>query len=123
MLYLILVPWFGGTGAALSFTLGSVFGLIATVVISKKIGMVIFWKEIAKMAAVPLVLAFFFSSFEFHPILGILLSIVASYVIYLKLMLIDRIDVQDYLHILPTSLANPLIRVVDTIASKINGRY
>jgi O-antigen/teichoic acid export membrane protein len=123
LLYFVFVPWFGGTGAALSYTLGAIFGFIASVVISKRIGLIIRWKEIVLMAAVPLMLALLFSSLNVHFVLGIMLSILISYVIYLKLMLIDRKDVRDYLYILPVNIANPLIRMVDSIAKKINGRY
>ncbi len=123
LLYFILVPMLGGTGAGLSYTLGTIVGLIASIVISKKIGLIIPWKEVALMTAVPLVIAFLFSGLNVHPLLGITLSILGSYLIYLKLMLIDRKDVQDYLQILPGNIANPLNRIVDRVARKINGRY
>ena len=123
LLYLVLIPWFGGTGAALSYTLGTAIGFIASLVISKRIGMLIPWKEIALMTAIPLGLAYLFSTLNLHPLLGITLSIIISYLVYLKLTLIDKKDVQDYLNILPAKIANPLIRMVDSVARKINKMY
>lgn len=123
LLYFVFVPMFGGTGAALSYTIGTTIGFIVSIVISKKIGLIIPWLEVVLMTVVPLVLAFLFSTLNVHPLPGIILSMIGSYVIYLKLMLIDRKDVQDYLNILPAHIANPLIRMIDRVARKINGRY
>jgi O-antigen/teichoic acid export membrane protein len=123
LLYFVFVPWFGGLGAALSYTLGATFGFIISIVISNRIRMIIPWKEIALLTVVPLMLAFLLSNLRMHYLLGITLSIVASYLIYIKLMLIDRKDVQDYLQILPENIANPVIGMVNRVATKINKNY
>ena len=45
ILYFALVPIYGSNGSAISFTIGSIIGSIACIVICRKIGMLIFWKD------------------------------------------------------------------------------
>ena len=44
--YFVFVPIYGNTGAAISFTLGVIIGFAVSAVVTKKIGMLIFWKEL-----------------------------------------------------------------------------
>jgi O-antigen/teichoic acid export membrane protein len=121
--YFVFVPWLGGLGAALGYTLGAIFGFIISIVISNRIKMIMPWKEITMLAVVPLLLAFILSMLRMHYLPGIVLTIVASYLIYLKLVLIERSDVSDYMQILPKCIADPLIRIANKVATKINRKY
>ena len=123
LLYFVFVPSFGGVGAALSYTLGATFGFIVSLVISSRIGMVMHWKETALMTVIPLTFALLLSNLNVNYLIGIILSIVFSYLLFLKLKLIDRNDVQDYLAVLPSHIANPAIRMINKIGVTLNPDY
>jgi O-antigen/teichoic acid export membrane protein len=123
LLYFVLVPWFGSIGAALSYTLGALIGYLVSLFISNRLGMTTHWRETAFMIVIPLIIAYFLSSLNVHFIIGIILSIIFSYLVFLKLKLMDRNDVQDYLAVLPSDVADPLINVVNKIAVKLNPDY
>jgi O-antigen/teichoic acid export membrane protein len=123
LLYFVLVPWFGSIGAALSYTLGALIGYLVSLFISHRLRMTMHWRETAIMIVIPLIIAYFLSILNVHFVLGIILSIVFSYVAFLKLKLVDRNDVQDYLAVLPSGVANPLINVVNKIAVRLNPDY
>jgi biotin transporter BioY len=123
LLYFVFVPSFGGVGAALSYTLGATFGFIVSLVISSRIGMVMHRKETALMTVIPLTFALLLSNLNVNYLIGIILSIVFSYLLFLKLKLIDRNDVQDYLAVLPSHIANPAIRMINKIGVTLNPDY
>ena len=55
--YFVFVPMFGNNGAALSFTLGSIIAFVVSLVVAKKIGMFMFWKDLCQLLL---------SQLEFH---------------------------------------------------------
>ena len=112
ILYFVLVPIYGGTGAAIGYTLGSILGCIVSLGISRKIGLHMFWKDLGIVFVLPTTLAFVFDYLQINFILGILSSVVLSYVILLKLRIITRSDVQDSLDILPERLSKQLLKLV-----------
>jgi stage V sporulation protein B len=123
LLYFVFVPSFAGVGAALSYTLGATFGFVISLVISSRIGMVMHWKETALLTVIPLMFALILSNLNVNYVLGIVLSIIFSYFLFLKLKLIDRNDVQDYLAVLPSHIANPAIRIINRIGVTLNQDY
>jgi O-antigen/teichoic acid export membrane protein len=123
LLYLVFVPSLGGVGAALSYTLGATFGFVVSIAISSRIGMVMRWKEVILIAIVPLTLALLLSSLKINYVIGIILSIIISYPLLLKLKIIDRNDVQDYLAVLPSRIAEPAIRIINKIGVTLNPDY
>jgi O-antigen/teichoic acid export membrane protein len=123
LLYFVLVPWFGSIGAALSYTLGALFGYFVSLSISRRLGMTMHWREAAFMIVIPLSIAYFLSSLNVHFVIGIILSILISYLLFLKLKLIDRNDVQDYLTVLPSDIANPVIKIINKIGVRLNPDY
>lgn len=112
ILYFILVPLYGGVGASISYTTGSVLGFIVSIIIAKKVRMKISWKELPFMLLVPMGLAFVFGYFRIDYIIGIPVILVLSYVLLLKLQVIDKSDLRDFLDILPLSIANPLLNII-----------
>ena len=64
VLYFLLVPAYGVEGAAISYTIGAVIGLISSLFIAKKIGMQIFWKDLAIILFIPTTLSYFLSYFS-----------------------------------------------------------
>jgi len=123
LLYLGFVPLFGGVGAALSYTLGATFGFIVSLAISSKMGLTIRWKETMSMAVIPLMFALLLSNLKVNYVIGIILSIIFSYLLFIRLKLIGRNDVQDYLAILPSSMANPVVKLINKIGVKLNPDY
>jgi O-antigen/teichoic acid export membrane protein len=123
LLYFVLVPWFGSIGAALSYTLGALIGYLVSLLISNRLGMTMHWRDTAFMIVIPLIVAYFLYSLNVHFVIGIILSIIFSYLAFLKLKLMDRNDVQDYLAVLPSDVADPLINVINKIAVRLNPDY
>ena len=52
--YFILVPIYGSLGASAAFTAGSLAGLIISIIVFRKIGMLIFWKDLVLALVVPI---------------------------------------------------------------------
>jgi len=120
--YFIFVPIFdNGIGAAISYTLGAMIGFVLSIFISKKIEMKIFWKEIALISILPLGFGFMVSYFHVNYVLGIPLTIGLSYFTLLKLGVIARIDIEDSVAILPTSITYPMFSVFNTVRNKLRG--
>ena len=123
LLYFVLVPSFGGVGASLSYTLGVTFGFVVSLAISSRLGMAMHWKETALLTVIPFMLALLLSNIDLHYLIGIILSIIISYLLFLKMKLIDRNDVQDYLGVLPSHIANPAIIIINKIGVTLNSDY
>jgi O-antigen/teichoic acid export membrane protein len=113
ILYFILVPTYGGTGAAISYTIGSVIGSLISIMISIRIGMMIFWKDLAAIFIIPTTIAFVLNYLEVNYIIGILTTIVISYVLLLKIHIIAISDILDSLDILPERVSNQLIKLIN----------
>ncbi len=122
-LYFLLVPLYSGLGAAISYTVGSIIGLIATIIIGRQIGMRIYWKDLALILFIPIGIAFALHVLEVHYIAGILITTFVSYIIFVKLGVIIRQDLEDSLGILPNRIANPLLSTFHAIAKKLNRSY
>jgi O-antigen/teichoic acid export membrane protein len=123
ILYFVFIPWFGGTGAALAYTLGSVAGLIASLIIARRIDIILSWKQLGLIFIIPLSLGFILSNFNIYFILAIVVSIIASYLLLLKFSIIDRNDVQDSISLLPQRAVTPITKTINKIASKLNDNY
>ena len=113
VLYFVLVPIYGGLGAAIAYTLGTIVGCIISIVIAKKIGMLLFWKDLTLIFTIPTTIAFTLSYLQFNFIIGILTTIVISYVILLKIRIVTRIDVRDSLDILPQRFSSQIIKLIN----------
>ncbi len=121
VLYFVLVPLFdNGIGAAMSYTLGSITGFLVSIVVSRKIEMKIFWKDIGLITALPAFFAFFLSHFHVNYVIGIPVTLTLSYLFLLKLNIITKIDINDSISALPSTIANPLLRFRDTLGRKAN---
>jgi O-antigen/teichoic acid export membrane protein len=120
VLYLLLVPFYDSNGAAASYTIGSIIGFIASIIIAKKIQMQIFWKDIALMAVIPAGVAFVLSYFQINYLIGIFLTLVVSYLLYLRMKIITRTDVQDSFAIIPYGIAYPMLNLWNMLCKKVN---
>ena len=64
ILYFILVPVYGSSGAAMSYTAGSMIGFVVSIIIAKKIKMLVDWKSLVFIIAMPSGIAFILHHFH-----------------------------------------------------------
>ncbi|MDP9287628.1 MAG: oligosaccharide flippase family protein [Thermoproteota archaeon] len=112
ILYFILVPIYGSTGAAISYSVGSVTGFVVSILIAERIGMQISWKYLAFILIIPTGLAFTLYYFHVNYILGIITTIIISLLLFLKLRILNSSDVDDVIHILPHNISNPIMSLL-----------
>jgi O-antigen/teichoic acid export membrane protein len=123
VLYFILVPYFGGTGAAASYLVGSMIGFGLSILVSQKIGLIIRWKYLVVISLVPLSISFMLGFFEINFILATVGIILISLVIFLKLNILTETDVNDGIYVLPHKLAKPLDLVFSKVGRVLNKDY
>jgi hypothetical protein len=115
LFYFILVPLYGNTGAALAFTVGSILGFVVSLIVAKKIGMVIFWKDLTLLFVIPAGLAYVIGLLQLHYIVGVPLLLAISMLSYSRLRILSKSDIQDYFEILPDRIAEPLIKILSKL--------
>jgi len=123
ILYFILVPTYGGIGASLSYTIGSIAGFIVSIVIARKIGMQIVTKDLILLLIPIMALSFLLSYLEVNYIIGLLAIPIITWISLLKAGIIAREDLHDSIGILPSNIANPILSLVNAIAKKLNRTY
>jgi O-antigen/teichoic acid export membrane protein len=123
VLYFLLVPIYSNTGAAWSNTIGALIGFAVAVIIAKKMQMPIMWKDLTLIFAIPMGIGFLLSNLGIHYLLGIVLTLMGSYVLYLRTKILSRLDIEDVLGVLPTRISDPVIKVINSFGRKINKSY
>ncbi len=96
MLYLLLVPRYGGLGAAVSFTIGAYTGFFYSLYVAHKIRFYLDMSSMGKTVAIPVLLGISSYLLGFHWFLGLLL-IASSYLLYARLGLLSRSDLREIL--------------------------
>jgi O-antigen/teichoic acid export membrane protein len=115
LLYFILVPLYGSEGAAVAFTLGSVIGFVVSIIIAKRIGMLILWKELVLIFIIPAGLAFTLDYFHVIYTIGIPVILVLSLIFLRMSGVLSKSDVRESLGILPDSIGKPLINILNKL--------
>jgi O-antigen/teichoic acid export membrane protein len=123
ILYFILIPPYSGTGAALGFTIGSISGLIVSLIIARRENIILSWRDLGVIFIIPIALALFLSNFVINIAIGIIVSLIFSYLLLLKLNIIDRSDVENSMSVLPLRIATPITKTISKIANKLNKSY
>jgi O-antigen/teichoic acid export membrane protein len=116
ILYFILVPIYGSIGASISFTIGSLAGLIISIIVARKMGMLIFWKDLALAFLVPIIIGYILYRIEINLVFGIIATIILSYISLLKSKVITKSDVKDIMEILPVSMSNKLSKFLRKVS-------
>jgi O-antigen/teichoic acid export membrane protein len=119
-LYFFLVPIYGGQGAALSFSIGSIVGLIVTIFVARKIAIRLSWKDISVIFAVPMCLAFVQGYFNVNYGIGIFVTLLASYLLLMKFQVLTLQDAQDIAGVLPQQFSRPIVRALNIMNKKLN---
>jgi O-antigen/teichoic acid export membrane protein len=123
-LYLLLVPFYGGEGAGISFVLGSLGGLLAAAIISRKIKMRLQWRVLTLLFITPCVLSFILNYIGINYIFGTTVTIIVSYVLFLRFRVLDREDLRDAMAILPEKIRNPrLVNLLVLLAKRIDSSF
>jgi O-antigen/teichoic acid export membrane protein len=123
ILYVTLVPIFGMTGVAISYTIGSVIGFIASIMVANRITMSIIWKPLALTFFLPLSLAFVFATFNVNYIIGIVTTITITYLLLMKLHVIEKTDGLFFTELMPNRISKPLIAVSNKLEKIIDWFY
>lgn len=123
LLYFTLVGSYGVTGVAISYTVGTVIAFIISIGMAKKIGLVIPWRDVLAVMTIPLGVSLPFVYFNTSYITAILATIVISYIVFIKLEILKRYEVENTLGLLPDSIGKPIINVVSILGTKINREY
>ena len=113
--YFVLVPNYGITGAAISFAVGSIIAFAVSVMIAKKIGMLLFWRELALVFIIPTGISFALQYFHVNYMVGVPVTLVLCPIIFLALRVLTRSDVRDSLDILPNRIARPLTNLLNRL--------
>jgi O-antigen/teichoic acid export membrane protein len=111
--YFVFVPIYGNNGAALSFTLGSIIGLVVSLVVAKKVGMFMFWKELVPIVVIPAAISFTTAYLMISYLVGIPIIIVFSLATFIAIGILSKSDINYYLAILPTKIQKPLDKIVN----------
>jgi O-antigen/teichoic acid export membrane protein len=123
LLYFIIVPSFGGTGAAASFLIGSMMSFVLSLIIAKKIGLIIHWGELGLIVIISLLSALLFSYFEINFVVGIISTIVISVFASLRFKILSKSEVEEMVNVLPEGMAIRLNLLMNKIGKVLNKDY
>jgi len=90
-------------------------GFVISIVIAKRIGMKIFWKELALLIAIPTGLTLSLTYLQVTYIIGIPILLVLSPIMMFALRVISKSEVREFLGILPERIGRPLINVINRL--------
>jgi O-antigen/teichoic acid export membrane protein len=119
-LYFVLVPIYGNTGAAISYTIGAVVGFAISLVIANRIKMQMSWRDLAYILIIPMGIAFVLDLLHANYIVGIAATLVISYISLLRIRILKRGDIRDIINILPNSISVQVTNMLKTIDKKLN---
>jgi O-antigen/teichoic acid export membrane protein len=122
-LYFALVPVYGNTGAAMSYTIGAIVGFAVSVAIANKIKMQMSWKDLGYILIIPTGIAFGLDLLHVNFIVGIAATLVISYISLLRLRILKRTDIRDAVNILPNSISDQVTSILKMIDRKSNWFY
>jgi hypothetical protein len=120
---LVLVPLLGSTGATLSYLVGSIGGFVMATIVSKTIGMQMNWKVLYLISIISIIPAFIYSHIQLNFVAGIVITMLTSYIVFLKFKIISKSDVDDTLNVLPMEIAHPITTVVHKVGKFLNSDY
>ena len=109
ILYFALVPIMGMTGVAISYTIGAVLGFVVSILVANRIGLSIFWRPLVLTLILPLAIAFLFAISNVNYLIGIVSTIVLTYLLLMKLHIIERTDGLFFIELMPNKISKQLI--------------
>jgi O-antigen/teichoic acid export membrane protein len=115
LLYFLLVPIFGGNGAALAFTIGALAGLACSLIICRQVQMKLLWKPIILISLIPILISIPFKIIQFNHILSILAIMILSYLAFIKLRIIEDDDVTVISELMPERFEKSILKLITLI--------
>jgi O-antigen/teichoic acid export membrane protein len=119
LLYLVFVPIFGADGAAFTYLVGTIVGVIASIIIANKTGLKIFWKQITLIFIVPVLLSILFMFAGVNFVISIIAIMIITYVIFVRLNIITIEDIQDISKILPARISKKTCNIFINFSSRL----
>jgi len=123
ILYFSLVPIFGMVGAAIAFTIGSIIGLIVSLIVARRIAMKISWKSLALILLIPVVIALIFSNLNVNYIIGIISTIIISYLVLMKLNIVEKSDGLFIVGLMPPRISRWLLMISNRLEKVLDWFY
>lgn len=94
--YIILVPSYGGIGAATAYVIGSIVQLIFTIILIQKISLKLEYKMYFLIGIIPVTIGYLLEVANVG-ILGFLVVLIGSFIIYSKIKLVKEDDIETLL--------------------------
>jgi len=111
ILYFILIQIYGNTGAALSYSIGAIVGLAISIIVAKRINFQIIWKDLGLIMVIPIGIGFVIRYLELNYIIGIVATVILSYILYLKVRVLTNSDIVDMAGILPPTASRAVLQI------------
>jgi O-antigen/teichoic acid export membrane protein len=111
ILYFVLIQMYGNEGAALSYTIGAITGFAISIIVAKRMNFQIFWKDLGLIMVIPAGIGLAMNYFGLNYIVGIVVTIALSYLLFLKLQILTSLDIADVSVILPGKASKAALHV------------
>ncbi len=111
ILYFLLIQLDGNPGAALSYTIGAVAGFAISIIVAKRINFQISWKNLCLILVIPTGIGFVMNYLGINYIIGIIVTVALSHILFLKLQILTNSDIIDMSGILPDTASKAVLRV------------
>lgn len=111
ILYFLLIQLYGNPGAALSYTIGAVAGFAISIIVAKRIDFQIFWKDLGLILVIPTGIGFVMSYLGLNYIVGIIITVALSNILFLKLQILTNSDIIDMSGMLPDTASKAVLRI------------
>ncbi len=118
ILYFTLVPALEGTGAAISYTVGTIIGFIFCLQVSKKNEFIVQWRDVIYIFVIPGLILLILKLIELHMVIAIPVALILSYFLFIKLNIFNTSDTIDLKNLLPIRVSNSLSWLVHIIENK-----
>jgi O-antigen/teichoic acid export membrane protein len=115
ILYFLLIQMYGSAGAALSYTIGEIAGFAISLIVAKRMNFKIFWKDLGLIMVIPTSIGFVMNYLGLNYIIGIVVTVALSYILFLKLQILTNSDIEDMAGILPPNASKVVVRVSNII--------
>ena len=115
LLYFLLVPIFGGNGAALAYTIGAAAGFACSLIICRRVQMRLWWKQIILILLIPILISIPFKMIHFNFILSIFFILILTYLTFIKIRIIEDEDVAVISEFLPDPFERNILKLIELI--------
>lgn len=112
VIYLMLIPFFGGFGAAIGYTIGSLIGMICSFKIANKYHTDLQKTNVLIIFCIPMFISLLLKIIDLYFIYAIFLNLVLCYLIYYVIKIMKNEDIGHISKFVPRSLIRPMGRLL-----------